>query len=114
MLPLDFKFFICDEGSLFQVGSPEITSVKVTVYKTCCRIALFCCVITFRSFHSPSKQVKLNASINLSPHKFHVNSEVKQDHNRSPVMKSLQDVKKEISSPVSFLYSDKVANVIYS
>lgn len=94
-------------------SSPEITSVKVTVYKTCCCMALFCGVITFRSLHSPSKQVKLNDSMNWSPHKVHVNSEVKQDHNRSPGMKSLQDVKKEIPSPVSTC-SDKGANVIYS
>lgn len=76
-------------------------------------MALFCGVVTFRSLHSPSKQVKLNDSMNWSPHKVHVNSEVKQDHNRSPGMKSLQDVKKEIQSPVSTC-SDKGANVIYS
>ncbi|XP_020631327.1 DNA topoisomerase 1-like isoform X2 [Orbicella faveolata] len=58
-----------------------------------------------RSLHSPSKQVKLNDSMNWSPHKVHVNSEVKQDHNRSPGMKSLQDVKKEIPSPAKHVHA---------
>ncbi|XP_078364694.1 uncharacterized protein LOC144649104 [Oculina patagonica] len=53
-----------------------------------------------RSLHSPPKQVKLNAGVNLSPHKPHVNSVVKQEPNRSPVTKSPSSKSHHAGGPV--------------